>query len=269
MNEILAMGHVRLGRLPATRKWKDVVKLLGGAEVEISSLAEAVERACDRSLADAVKDPAFVEALWLFLKIPQAARADNFAGELGKLGLEVPNDPTLTDVLVAIDGALEDVRLQKDKALSDFGLIAKNAAISALRSLINDRSPSLWAPTQEDERTTLATFASTEHFGELTQRFFTKLLAGHLQYFLDRAIPEQIGPGGAIQSVTDTRTLDETISQHCSETTVIMRAFARDWLGKNRFHQNRELSRLDATGFAAHAFTKIRSELSRRSGLRP
>lgn len=48
--------------------------------------------------------------------------------------------------------------------------------------------------------------------------------------------------------------------------SVIMRAFAKDWLGKNRFHLDKDLSRRDAAGFAAHAFTKIRAELSRRSG---
>lgn len=261
------MGHVRLGRIPTTRKWKEVVKLLGEADIEISRVAEAVEKACDRSLASAVKDPVFIEALWLFLKIPQAARVDDFASALGKLELDVPKDPTMTDVLVAVDAALEDVRCRNSGALSDFGPIAKNAAISALRALANDRNPALWTPTREDERTTLATFASTERFGELTQRFFSKLMAGHIQYFLDRAVPAHIGAGRALQSVSDTRMFDEMVDRHCIETTYIMRAFARDWLGNNRFHLGRELSRRDATGFAAHVFTKINAERSRRSGL--
>src|SRR5690606_18254496 len=110
------------------------------------------------------------------------------------------------------------------------------------------------------------TFASTEHFGELAQRFFTNLLDGHLHYFLEREIPRHIGPGNFLQSVADTRYFDGSVKRHCAETTVIMRAFARDWLGKNRFHLDKDLSRRDAAGFAAHAFTKIRTELSRRSG---
>lgn len=260
------MGHVRLGNPPTTRKWREVVDLLNAGDVHIPDIADAVERACDRSLADAVNDPAFVEALWLFLKVPKAASSDDFAGELRKLRLRVPDTPTVTDILAAFDEAIEDVRRRSRQSLTDFGQIAKGAAISALQSLVNDRLPSLWEATREDERTTLATFASTERFGELAHRFFTNLLEGHLQYFLEREIPRHIGPGSFLQSVGDARHFDGTVKRHCTETTVIMRAFAKDWLGKNRFHLDKDLSRRDAAGFAAHAFTKIRAELSRRSG---
>lgn len=261
------MGHVRLGNPPTTRKWREVVDLLNAGDVLVPDIADAVERACDRSLADAVKDPAFVEALWLFLKIPQAACSEDFAGELRKLRLAVPDSPTVTDLLAAFDDAIEGVRRRSRQSLTDFGLIAKNAAISALQSLVNDRVPSLWKATREDERTTLGTFASTERFGELAQRFFTNLLEGHLQYFLEREIPRHIGPGNFVQSVADARYFEGTVKRHCTETTVIMRAFAKDWLGKNRFHLGKDLTRPDAAGFAAHAFTKIRAELTRRSGV--
>ena len=126
------------------------------------------------------------------------------------------------------------------------------------------RLPSLWEATAEDERTTLATFTSTERFGELAQRFFTKLLEGHIQYFLDREIPRHIRPGSFIQSVGDAADFDDAVARHCSETTLIMRAFARDWLGRTQFHLDRKLSRQDVAGFASFAFTKIRTELSFR-----
>jgi hypothetical protein len=263
------MGHVRLGNPPTTRKWREVIDLLNAGDVDVSDIADAVEHASDRSLADAVNDPAFVEALWLFLKVPQAASSDDFAGELRKLHLPVPDNPTVTDLLAAFDEAIEGVRRRNRQSLTDFGLLAKDAAISALQSLISDRNPSLWEATREDERTTLATFASTERFGELAQRFFTNLLDGHLHYFLEREIPCHIGPGSFLQSVADTRYFERSVKGHCAETTVIMRAFARDWLGKNRFHLDKDLSRRDAAGFAAHALTKIRAELSRRSGRQP
>jgi hypothetical protein len=129
---------------------------------------------------------------------------------------------------------------------------------------VQDRLPSLWEATAEDERTTLATFTSTGRFGELTQRFFAELLEGHIQYFLDREIPRHIRSGRFVQSVADTFVFDEAVENHCSETTLIIRVFARDWLGRNQFHLDKELSRQDVTGFASHAFTKIRSELAAR-----
>ena len=68
-------------------------------------------------------------------------------------------------------------------------------------------------------------------------------------------------PGSFIQSVADTADFDDAVARHCSETTFIMRAFARDWLGKNPFHLDKKLSRDDVAGFASYAFTKIRNEL--------
>lgn len=60
--------------------------------------------------------------------------------------------------------------------------------------------------------------------------FFTNVLEGHLQYFLDREIPRHIGNGGSIRSVADTSYFESALRRHCRETTIIMRAFAKDWL---------------------------------------
>jgi hypothetical protein len=70
-----------------------------------------------------------------------------------------------------------------------------------------------------------------------------------------------------MRSVADVRHFEGAIHHHCQETTIIMRAFAKDWLGRNRFHLDKDITRQDATGFAAYSFTKVRNELSRRSGL--
>lgn len=261
------MGHIRLGNLPATRKWKEVVALLDESDFRIARIAQAVERAADRSLAEAVKDPAFVEGLWLLLKIPHAAKGADFQAALADIGIQVPPDPSLTDILSGFHDAVERARRNSGRGISDFSLIARNAAISALNSLTLDRSPSLWKASLEDEQVTFASFASTERFGELAQRFFTNLLEGHIQYFLEREISRHIGPGGPMRSVADLRHFEGAIHRHCKETTIIMRAFAKDWLGKNRFHFDKDITRQDATGFAAHALTKVRNELSRRSGL--
>ena len=44
-----------------------------------------------------------------------------------------------------------------------------------------------------------------------------------------------------------------------------MRAFAKDWLGKNLYHSSRGISKKDTVGFAHVALEKIKRELSIRS----
>ena len=73
------MGHVRLGQPPASKKWGEIVGYLAEADVSVAELADAGAGASEKSLARATKDPAFIEALWLLLKVPQAAKAERFA----------------------------------------------------------------------------------------------------------------------------------------------------------------------------------------------
>ena len=100
------MGHVRLGRLPGTRKWEQVVGLLSdGADLE--SVAAASSEAAEASLARAPKDPALVQAFWLLTQIPLAARTDDFGRALRELGLPVGSDPGLFDVVAAFSAAVD------------------------------------------------------------------------------------------------------------------------------------------------------------------
>jgi hypothetical protein len=263
------MGHIRLGKLPASQKWRDVVALLdarGGPLV--SSLAAAVEHAADRAFDSALGDPGFIEALWLLINIPAAAKADDFAASLEALGITVRSDPSVPEVLAALDRKLQRVRRDSHRQTTDFSIIARNSALGALQSLWRQQTPSLWTPTRVDEQTSLASLASTENFGLLAQSFFAGFLKRHLRYFLDRRLAHHVHPGSFATSVADLNTFDGALRRHCDETTLIMRGYARDWLGKNQHHLNKVISRPDVSAFAAHAFTKIRSELEARGSVR-
>lgn len=66
------MGHLRLGDLPKSRKWNQVVdELRLGADVE--AVAAAATDAAERALDAASADPAFLHSFWLLTQIPLAA----------------------------------------------------------------------------------------------------------------------------------------------------------------------------------------------------
>ena len=125
------MGHHRLGRLPASKKWKEIVCYLAEADVEVGQMADATAVAAEDSLALWEKDPAFIEALWLLVKIPQAAREKEFAKALRRLGLMVPDDPTITDVVVGLDAAIESVQRRNPGAVTNLSEMARHAAVAA------------------------------------------------------------------------------------------------------------------------------------------
>lgn len=259
------MGHQRLGKLPASKKLPEIIGLLISGEASAAGLSDALTKAANDSLERALKDPAFVEALWLMVKIPQAAKADNFADALRAIGVPVPEKPSATDIVAGFDAAIEKAQRNSGADVTDLSEMAKQAGISAFYGLMQDRLPSLWEPSREDIRTTLATLANVEKFSDLSQRFFTNFSERVIQYYLDRAIPSHVGYDKLVPSVGDLTLFDNAVKRHCQESTVIMRAFAKDWLGKNAFHEGKEISRKDVRGFASHAVGKIKKEMTIRS----
>src|SRR5208283_1970337 len=99
------MGHMRLGDLPRTRKWQQVVGLIeGGAGT--AQLANATISAAERGLNFAAQDPGVVETIRLLMQLPTAARSGDFAASLREAGMDVPGAPGLMDIVGAFSAAV-------------------------------------------------------------------------------------------------------------------------------------------------------------------
>src|SRR5262249_35423201 len=117
------MGHVRLGVLPKSRKWNQVVNELRlGADV--GEIAAFAADAAETALKAASDDPAFLHAFWLLTQIPLAARGPDFAQDLRRLGLEVRDRPGLMDVSAAISAAV-DRHAREQRHRTDLGEMAQ------------------------------------------------------------------------------------------------------------------------------------------------
>src|SRR5262245_18184446 len=140
------MGHIRLGTLPKTQKWQEVVGLIAeGADVEYVAAASA--NAAEHAIERASNDPGLAHAFWLLTQIPQAARQANFAYRLCEPGLTVPSSkPTLLETVAAFTTAVDHHVLQSGK-LSDLGEMAQHAAAETLTYLAGRELPPLFGPT--------------------------------------------------------------------------------------------------------------------------
>jgi hypothetical protein len=259
------MGHVRLGKLPASKKWREIVGYMAAGDISVADIANAIADASDKSLQKATKDPAFLDALWLLHKIPLAAKEQNFAEALAKIGIQVPDNPSRAELIAGYDAAVQKSQQINAPHVTDLGEMAKQAGITALNNLIQEKSPKLWEATRQDVQQSIATIASTDNFGELAQSFFSGLVQHNIQYYLDREISKHVGPGRMVPSLGDISVMEGALKKHCDETTMIMRTFSKDWYGKNAFHLGKDIDRKATQGFAHVAFTKIRKELQVRS----
>src|SRR5262245_21950015 len=86
VQRVHGMGHQRLGVLPRSRAWQQVIALITeGGDVE--SVAAETSQAAEASMIDASADPAVRYSFWLLTQIPLAARQDNLTAALERLGL--------------------------------------------------------------------------------------------------------------------------------------------------------------------------------------
>lgn len=124
------MGHIRLGTLPQSNKWREVVRLLeSGASVD--AIAEAAAKASERDLARASNDPRFQFVASLFVLLPLFARAPGFEAELANLGAGQSAHTSVTGLLSGLELAID--KQSFDAVLSsDAGELAKGASLETL-----------------------------------------------------------------------------------------------------------------------------------------
>lgn len=254
------MGHVRLGRLPATRKWNDVVALLGGG-APVGDIAGASAEAAEASLSAARDDPALLRAVWLLMQLPLAARSGDFEASLAKLGLDVPNNPGLSDLLGAIAESV-DRHATLAGGRTDLGELAQSALVQSLASVVGGELPQLFGSTAEDVRSALGRFAGKSSFGRLARDFLATLTLKHLDYYLSRSVPDLVGAESGFSDIADHSRFNEALELHCREASRIVEDFAGAWFSKTQYESG--ISPEKARGFAFVALRKIGAELKAR-----
>src|SRR5262245_21891693 len=128
------MGHVRLGVLPKSKKWIQVANELR-LDTDIDGVAACAADAAEASLQAASNDPAFLHAFWLLTQVPLAARGGAFEEDMRRLGIRIPEQPGLMDVVAAISDAV-DRYTREQGGRTDLGEMAQMAAVESLITLV-------------------------------------------------------------------------------------------------------------------------------------
>lgn len=255
------MGHIRLGTLPRSKKWRDVVGLIdSGASVDV--IAEAAAKASERDLSLASKDPRFQFVAALLVRLPLLARAPGFEDALADLGCGDTPLTSVTSLLAGLDAAIERQSFAAGQA-SDAGLLAKSALLETLSVHLRDRLPSLFEPTSQEIRMALGEFASGDRFATLARDFFARLTYRSLDYYLSRELANHIGQDRRFATDAQRVAFQQALAQHSYEASRIVQEFAGGWFGKTVW-QRQAMDQDSINRFTDYAFKKMRSELGRR-----
>jgi hypothetical protein len=239
-----------------------VVKLVRN-DAGAGQVASATVEAAGKNLRAAANDPDVVEAVWLLVRLPWAARSDDFAAALNRCGVKVGDAPGLFDIVGAVSDAID--ANAAGRCRSDLGELAQAAVCETLNAVLHGHLDNLFGSSPAEVRAAFARQATVKQFGRLTHEFYSRFLSKALDTFVSRTVCDTVGTGQRFPTVKQHGEFCRQLDTHCREAAVIVERFAGEWSVKHNYESDGRIGREEVGRFAAHAATKLLDELRQRS----
>ncbi|MEM7244617.1 MAG: hypothetical protein AAF533_04700 [Acidobacteriota bacterium] len=254
------MGHHEFYRLPRTRRWQEVIDLIGAGAAG-ATVAAATSDAVRIDLEGGADDAGLTRALYLLARLPDAARSRDFVAALASLGVQVGGVPSVAELVLGLNEAVGR-HLQESGGRTDLGDLAQTALAETVAVVASDRAASLFGTEPEDVRRELAKLGTKKQFGLVAGEFFGRLTERLYDYYLSRELPEHVGRHRRFETLQAKQDFQDALRGHCREASLIVESFAGSWYSKARYQK--DLSEERVARFTAYVLTKIRRELSSR-----
>ena len=254
------MGHNRLGRLPRTRRWQEVVDLLDLPSASVAAIAAAVVDAAEHRLRGLANDEALAYAFWTLARVTWAARQDSFLQELSWLGVRDWPEPSAIGL---ISGTVQHVRsrVAELEARNDFAEFAALAVARSLTETVGREGPGLFSSTAEDAQRAFRAYSTPAKFGELARLFFADFMSRSLKSFVDRELSNHVGSGKVIRSVEGSQDFLNALELHTRQAARIIEEFSEGWYSLHNWESSGDIGLKEAQRFVAQALRKLRAEL--------
>jgi hypothetical protein len=168
------MGHTRLGAIPKSRKWNEVVGQITGAgltggvapgPVNMGAIAAQTLDAAQGALDRATDDPGVRYTFYLLTQVALAARNPDWEDALGRHGIHLSDESTVFDFTAEVQDAIDRHIRQNPLGASDLSEIAQQSAGEAITSLVGTRTANQ-AFSLAIERKDLSTAPRIRHLSE-------------------------------------------------------------------------------------------------------
>jgi hypothetical protein len=265
-----AMGHTRLGAVPKTRKWNELVEQIAGlnlagdvasAAADVDAIAARTLKATQRGLDKAADDPGVRYTFFLLTQVALASRTSDWQSALGDHGIHLSDDSTVFDFTAEVQDAIDRYVSQNPSGATDLSEIAQQSAGEAITSLAGSRTVSLFGGSSADVQNAIRSLSTKKGFGELGQRFFGRFVARFLNFYLSRVTAANLG-SPRLRHLGDVAQFNDALKVHCEQSARIVRDFCGEWYSKTEYQQGIDLE--NTSRFLAVALKKLRSELEQQ-----
>lgn len=266
------MGHTRLGPLPKSKRWEQVVATLTGSELvgyAIPSAATQVNRiaaqalsGARKTLAKATDDAGVRYTFYLLTQLVLASRRADWQKALEHHGIELTPDSNVFDLTAEIQNAIDRHVSGTKRGTTDVGEMAQQAAGETLISLLSADTADLFGDKDPTRlKNSVRSLSTSKGFGKLGQHFFARFVAKFLNFHLSRATAAGLGTP-RLRNLGDIAEFDAALSTHCEESAVIVRDFCRGWYSKTEYEHGINLE--NTSRFLAIAVRKLQRELQQQ-----
>lgn len=261
------MGHTRLGNLPKTQKWLNLVRQIAGSGVSggvlsaasyVEAIAAQTLEASRAGLDNAKHDSGVLYTFFLLTQVALASRTKNWEDALAVHGIRLASDSTIFDLTSEIQAAIDRHVSERSSGATDLSEMAQQSVGEALMSLADTRTANLFGGNSDEVRQAIRAFSTKKGFGELGQRFFGRFVARFLNFYLSRATAAALG-GPRLPDLADIADFNEALRTHCDQSARIVRDFCGEWYSKTAYEGG--INPENASRFLAVAVRKLSSEL--------
>lgn len=263
------MGHTRLGTIPKTQQWRDVVGLFTGTNAglmtspaNVAAIAAKTLDATEKGLERASDDPGVRYTFFLITQIALGSRTPEWENTLRKHGVELAPGSTVFDLASQLQDAIDRYVSRTRSGATDLSEIAQKSAGEAITSLASYSAGDLFG-NETHVRDAVRPLSTKKGFGELGQHFFATFVARFLNFYLSRVTTDAIDPRRT--DLRDVAEFNRSLWRHCNQSARIVRAFCGEWYSKTEYEKGISLE--NTSGFLAVAFEKLRSELKQQKAV--
>ncbi len=251
------MGHIRLGRLPKTHRWQQVIDFIE-VGADSSSVADASFNAIQKGLEQGADDPGLHYAFYLLSHITYAAREENLGQALQNIGLDVADNPSLLEISTLFTEAVDDYMRAKG-GKTDLSEIAQMTASETLMQLANENTVNLFSQSL-DVQAALKKCSTNVGFGNFARTYFSNLLNRYIKYYLSRELPNHLGQDKRFKNLDQLENFNHALEHHCHQASLIVEKFAGGWYSKHHWQEGITLPK--TRNFVQYSFKKLKDELA-------
>lgn len=256
------MGHIDLHLLPATPPWRRVMGLLGTTTPDPADVAAATAKAASIRLVGLRSDRNVIYCVWLLVRLASAAQRPNFDESVARLGLDPRRSSSVIGFLTQVSARVRS-ELDRQPGSGPFGEIAMQALSRTLTEIVGAQGAPLFTSSFDDVERAFRRVSAPSQLGRLVAGFFGEFLARVLRYYVDRALPLQIGQDGGFASIHQSELFVADLATYARVVASTIDDFAADWFSLHHWQADGAISRQEIGGFVAHAFEKLQFGLLR------